>query len=392
VATLYLRGKTWWAWGYDRNNERWRRSTNQTDERVAATVAAKIEQELALDANRPKDQTFTLKQALQLTIDHAEDIGRAEGTIEFLTSKARHLRRVMGSSKLCARLSLANTNAHVKARIAEGAHRHTVQKEIRVLLQALRYARKLGKYEGVDPSLLRPEGLENAYVPRERWLTPDQYQQLLWELHPGNDGRRHVDRRGYIVVACGTGLRLGELERIEAHHCNFASKLLQVPGTKTRKSRRVIPMTPAVEEELAARCEQRPVGPLFPTWHTVQRDLDAACLRIERKLNPGWEVPDEAPVNKRGVPHKKGRLRPPVRFDTVSPNDLRRTFASWLAQAGVPLFHAAELMGHEDTAMLQRVYAQLAPENARNAVAMLPASVTAALGKPASKPLPAELN
>jgi integrase len=81
---------------------------------------------------------------------------------------------------------------------------------------------------------------------------------------------------------------------------------------------------------------------------------------------------------KGGPPPKKGRVRPPIRFDTVTPNDLRRTFGSWLAQRGVPLFHAAKLMGHGSTKMLERIYAQLAPENARDAIALLPESIAGA--------------
>jgi integrase len=318
-------------------------------------------------------------------IEHSTRVQRTERTVEFLTSKSRHLARVIGGSKECARLTLSETSRHVHKRLAEGAHKHTVHKEIRVLLQALRLAQKLRKYRGVDPSMLRPEGLEHAYVPRERWLTVPEYQQLLWELHPDNDGRRTVDRRDYLIVFCGTGMRLGELLRLEGLHCDFASGLVHVPGTKTRKAKRIVPMTETTREVLFRLASERPQGPLFPRWHTVQRDLDSACLRLERKLNPawpGWKAMDEGPKIGNRVPAKKGRARPPVRFDTVSPNDLRRTFASWLAQAGVPLHHAAELMGHEDTKMLQRVYARLAPENLRNAVAKLPAAVAKLTSKP----------
>ncbi|HMJ14817.1 MAG TPA: site-specific integrase [Polyangiaceae bacterium] len=384
MATLYLRGTTWWAWGYDREGRRWQRSTKQTEERSAKTVAAKIEQELALDAHHAKDTKYTLGEALELTIDHAEGLGRRPKSVEFLTSKSRHVQRLLGENLECSRIKLADTTRYVAERLREGAHRHTVHKEVRVLLQSLRLALKLGKYRGPDVGTLRPDGLENAYEPRERWLTPDDYRQVLWQLLPDNDGRRKFDRRDYVIVACGTGVRLGELYKLEAHHCDFVGKLLHVPGTKTRKARRVIPMTPAVAEVLARRCAEHETGALFPVWHTIQRDLDAACLRIEKTLNPDWEpAGDTRYVDAhRKQPAKKGRERPPVRFDTISANDLRRTFASWLAQAGVPLFHAADLMGHEDTKMLQRVYARLAPENLRNAVAKLPASVAQIQSKP----------
>ena len=49
-------------------------------------------------------------------------------------------------------------------------------------------------------------------------------------------------------------------------------------------------------------------------------------------------------------------------IERCSPNDLRRTFASWQVEAGVPLFPIAQAMGHKDTRMLERVYGRQTPE------------------------------
>jgi hypothetical protein len=43
----------------------------------------------------------------------------------------------------------------------------------------------------------------------------------------------------------------------------------------------------------------------------------------------------------------------------VTPNDLPRTFASWLVQAGESLFVVATLLGHSSTRMVERVYGRL---------------------------------
>ncbi len=55
--------------------------------------------------------------------------------------------------------------------------------------------------------------------------------------------------------------------------------------------------------------------------------------------------------------------------DKVVFHTLRHTFASWLAQKGVPLHTLAGLMGHKTTIMTQR-YAHLSPEGMK-AAAML---------------------
>lgn len=84
-----------------------------------------------------------------------------------------------------------------------------------------------------------------------------------------------------------------------------------------------------------------PLGqPLFPRWLNVRRDLEAACKRA-------------------GIAK-------------VSPNDLRRTFASWQAEAGVPEAVTASLTGHTSSQMVRRVYGRIGSDAKRDAMAKLP--------------------
>ncbi|MBE7450046.1 MAG: tyrosine-type recombinase/integrase [Kofleriaceae bacterium] len=46
-------------------------------------------------------------------------------------------------------------------------------------------------------------------------------------------------------------------------------------------------------------------------------------------------------------------------IERVSPNDLRRTYASWLVNAGVPLQQVARLLGHKSTRMVDLVCGKL---------------------------------
>jgi integrase len=56
----------------------------------------------------------------------------------------------------------------------------------------------------------------------------------------------------------------------------------------------------------------------------------------------------------------------------VSPNDLRRTFASWLKQAGQDSMTVARLLGHTSSRMMELVY-DLNDLTYQTAVAALPA-------------------
>ena len=70
---------------------------------------------------------------------------------------------------------------------------------------------------------------------------------------------------------------------------------------------------------------------LFTRWTNVRRDLHDACERA-------------------GIA-------------TCSPHDLRRTFASWMIQGGVPPYLIARMTGHRTSKMVELVYAQLRPQD-----------------------------
>jgi hypothetical protein len=63
-------------------------------------------------------------------------------------------------------------------------------------------------------------------------------------------------------------------------------------------------------------------------------------------------------------------------IERCSPNDLRRTFATWMRADGVPPNLIGSMMGHADSRMVERVYARLGIE-------ALGAAVAQALGLPA---------
>lgn len=388
---LYKRNDVWWAWGYDQHGKRWRKSTKQVDKTAARIVAAGLAKGHAVEASGPKDEA-TLDQAITAMIEAAKRSGRSPHTVDIMILKGSHLARLLGAGMPCAKIELAHTTDYAYKRLDEGAHKHTVQKEIRALVQALRRAAKLGLYKPtIDPRSLKPDELSGAYVPRERWLPVDEYRELLAELDPARTKHtRSEDRRDYLAVWTQTGMRDSELYGLLPEHADFETRELTVNGTKTKASRRRVPMTPAVEAILRRRIAASPTGPIFPRWGNVNRELAMACLRIEQRYNPGWEPPgwegeEGAKRRKAGAPPPKGdRVPPPRPFEPVTPNDLRRTYASWLAQAGVALQHASKLMGHESTAMLEKVYSRLAPTTLRGAVDKLPTAVTREPGYGAS--------
>jgi integrase len=346
VPRLYMRDRTYWCWGYDIDGKRWRESTHQVEKRAAELAAREIERRFAADPAARARSKLTIEKALKHVLTYQREAGRAPATIRAATYHAQHLVAHLNPAAPLASVKLADTTNYLRARLAEGADRHTVAKELGMLAQAIRRCAKLGIYvPAVDPSHLIPDELGKVYTPRERWLAVDEYHRLHAELrrtsaHPCSS----TDRSEYLLMYCHEGLRKSELFAVEPEDYDPLRHELRVRGTKTEEADRLVSLTEAAEMVLARRIDAAGGGKPFPVWHTVVRDLGRACDRI-------------------------GIAR-------VTPNDLRRTFCSWLCNEGVPERVAAELMGHADTTMVRAVYGHLDRASMATAVKALESAVT----------------
>jgi hypothetical protein len=148
-------------------------------------------------------------------------------------------------------------------------------------------------------------------------------------------------RRFWLCLAVYLGGRLSEIEsKLDWSEVDLEANVLRLRGTKTSASDREIPIPEPLAAILSDVPHERRVGLVAGRWGSVRRDLAQACERagIER----------------------------------VTPNDLRRTYASWLVNAGVPLQQVSRLLGHKSIRMVDLVYGKLSNATLAAAVAKLP--------------------
>jgi integrase len=190
----------------------------------------------------------------------------------------------------------------------------------------LKVAKRRGEFPS-DIGAVTPDGFESGYQPKKRFLTGPEAQALLGQLTP--------DRAARVAFILATGARWGETDRAHRSDVQTAAERVLLRGTKTELAARTVPIVGAGHDLLAhvLRHAEGADGLLFRPWGNSPRDLTQACERA-------------------GIP-------------AVSPNDLRRTFGTWLRLQGVAPHFIGVAMGHADSRMVERVYGRMPEENLR---------------------------
>ncbi len=344
MGKLYKRNGTFYADYIDRSGKRCRVSTRTGDPHVARQRLRDLE---LATTDRATHSTETVAHALSYFVDIA-CAAKPAATIESYRQKAGHIHRLLGTILLDV-LDREAVERYIATRLDEGAHRHSVHKELVVLRGAISSA--YDRKRTATSSSVVPK-FRTGYVPRTTYLTPDQFMALVEHLVPPEypkateaTKRARIERRNrralYCLLIALASPRVGEVEAMQWEHVDLARDVLRVPKGKTIS--RVVAIHPVLRPWLEAL--NRGTGPIVEPWPNVRRDLPRACARA-------------------GVPR-------------CTPNDLRRTFASWLVQAGTSLLVVSRLLGHSSTRMVDLVYGQLDEATLAAAIQRLPGGCAA---------------
>ncbi len=326
MARIFKRRDVWFCWVPKPGGGTRRVSTGCTDKRAAESRAVELEREAASPANAAASKATTA-DACDDYVRSRMSRGRASATIDFYKVKLGHAVRLLPT-----RLNDVDAIAcerFIAKRKAEGA-KNAIKKEMGAIRSVLRHARRMGIYKGVVEEVI-PE-LEDSYEPRSRFLLPLELVALVNALSP--------ERAAHVVFIVATGARWGESER--ARRGDVKGVMVHLRGTKTKRSQGMVPVPPPMRGPLAWALARSKDDLLFARWGNVRRDLAMACEQI-------------------GI-------------EPVTPNDLRRTFGSWLRIAGVSTDLIGSMMRHTDSRMAERVYGRINPADLNALISgMMPA-------------------
>lgn len=208
--------------------------------------------------------------------------------------------------------------------------------------------------EGIIPATpCRKIKLPATPLKPPRWYTREQADLLLAEMREPH--------RTMTALMLWCGLRWGEAAGLRGDAVDWLRGRLIVRATvsqhgkpkpypKTSTSIREVPVPRHVLEAMSTLLDGRDRSD-FVFLSRTSRAFDAASWRKSWYLAIGRANARAAKLSRRPAP-------PAV--PAFSPHTCRHTAASWLVQAGVPLYEVKQLMGHASMATTMR-YAHLAP-------------------------------
>lgn len=169
-----------------------------------------------------------------------------------------------------------------------------------------------------------------------------------------------------LYVLAYTGLRIGELCALEKEDFNLVDKSLRVYKTLCVEGKFSIitlntPKTISSEREVTFGESVKKVLELHFAWKNEYK------MSVANRYYKDKQKRDFAFVNCRKQPgypesaeHLRSRMKRFLRLaklpDTLTPHSLRHTHVSLLAEAGYPLEHIQERLGHENDRVTRAVY------------------------------------
>jgi integrase len=254
-------------------------------------------------------------------------------------------------SWLLDQITYEKLNDWYMSEVSGGRKPATVGRDINIISKTLHEAHKLEWLTSVPPMPSIPSPNR-----RLRWLTRDEEEKLVaaaLSLQP----RRLMDILvEAIPILADTGMRLGELHKVEPENLKMLHDQEHIELLDTKNGGdRIVPLT-----HRSAEAFQR----LFqhPDWMSTKivPDPDNRELTIEVRDRPKTVQ----------LSQQFRYVADVCEFDDVSLHTLRHTCASRLVQGGMDLYKVMKWLGHSDVKVTM-IYAHLAPQHLAGGVDIL---------------------
>ncbi|MBI4574711.1 MAG: site-specific integrase [Planctomycetes bacterium] len=350
MGRVFEKQGKWWIDYMDAAGRR-RRQPTQGSKRHAEAILQAVE----VDVERGQHGMSTRGMPPETALERFLEASTTRNTADWVRDQRYRLRPLLDALKP-RRLSDI-TPARIDTYLGQRREAHGLvraRKDLQVIKTFTRWCVRMGHLPA-DPCA-RIQRLPPLPKRPIRFLAPREADKLLAVCDEpaiaGNGATVHrtMPLRAMSLVGLYAGLRLGEILSLRWEDVDLKAGLLHVTvredwKPKDRESRR-IPLHPRLREVLEAMGR---VGALvFSTTNGTPYD--------------------ESHVHRALVAAGRRTGLTGINFYL-----LRHTFASWLVQAGQPIYSVSKLLGHASVTTTEHYYAHLAPETLHDVVAALPA-------------------
>ena len=333
---LFKRGQVWWM-RFTYNGKQIRKPTETTDKKLAEKIFHKVQTQIAEGKwfEKPIGSDKTVRELLEKYLKEHSAINKSPLSYERDQSVAKNINRYLSDLTLSAISPKAISDFKVKRR-AEGVEPGTINRDLCLLSHAFNLA--VREWEWMESNPVSRVSRERVHNQLDRWLTFEEQEKLLAKSAPW--------LQEIIIFAVNTGWRRSEILALTWDRVDLSKKKLTILEQKNH-GKDTQPFNDQVLEVLKARSKVRSIKSNLVFFSNVGETLDGRNV-----LRAFYIAVKNAKIGK-------------CRF-----HDLRHTFATRLAQAGVDFYKIQKLMRHKSPIMTQR-YAHHYSESLRDGVDIL---------------------
>lgn len=335
---LFKRGSVWWM-RLSHNGKQRRKSTGTADRKLAERIYHKLLGDIA------EGKWFERLPGEEKTFREMMDRYMAEHSIPNKASSEKdrssltHLLPFFGSYRI-SQIKPSRINEYKGKRRLEEASPCTINRELALMKHA--YSLALKEWEWVHDNPVKKVSMEKEPPSRDRWLT-DEEEETLLSVSP-------LWLRPMILFAVETGCRRGEMLSLSWRSVDLSRRVITINRSKTGE-KRSIPLTQLAVDVLKERENEK--------VRSIKEDLVFA-------------YPPGKRVNPYTLKSAFEKAMERAHIEDFRWHDLRHTFASRLAQAGIDPYAIQRLMGHKSFSTTQR-YAHHHVESLRRGIETLEA-------------------
>ncbi len=332
---MYKRSGVWWTC-IRHNGSKIQKSLETSDRKLAQAIEAKIRTEIVEGNYFEKliGQNKTFRDLMDKFMkEYAPKV--SSNMKRSYTTSLKHLNPFFGGSNLLS-ISPKMISRYKVLRNDEGAAPASVNRELSMLSKAFNLSVREWEWLKDNPASRVPKDKENNE--RDRWLTKDEEKKIL-DISP-------EWLRDIIIFALNTGLRLQELLSLEWSRVNLLRRTILIQETKNGNPK-TLPLNKIALDVLNQRSKVKSIKNDYVFFNSNGKKINPHFLRMSF-----YKV-----LRKVGI-------------ENLWLHDLRHTFATRMAQAGVDLYKISKLLGHKDIKMTQR-YAHHCPDSLRDGVEIL---------------------